>query len=57
MKAATGEEVTADELGGANVHCIESGVSDYFAEDETHAISILRKIIGNLIPVFQNVDF
>jgi len=40
--------VTADELGGAEVHCIESGVSDYFAEDDAHAISIVRKIVGAL---------
>jgi len=46
--AATGEEVTADQLGGAEVHCIESGVSDYFAEDDAHAISIVRKIVKTL---------
>jgi len=48
VKAATGEEVTADELGGANVHCMESGVSDYYAENETHAIDIVRKIVKAL---------
>jgi acetyl-CoA carboxylase carboxyltransferase component len=48
VRAATGEEVTADELGGADVHCRESGVSDYFAEDDAHAISILRDIVRNL---------
>lgn len=48
--AATGEEVTADELGGANVHCRESGVSDYFAEDDAHCIEIIRQIIRNLPP-------
>ncbi|HOO38029.1 MAG TPA: carboxyl transferase domain-containing protein [Deltaproteobacteria bacterium] len=48
VKAATGEEVTADQLGGAEVHCIESGVSDHFAEDDAHAISIVRKIVKNL---------
>ncbi|MHB8908974.1 MAG: carboxyl transferase domain-containing protein [Syntrophales bacterium] len=48
VKAATGEEVTADELGGAEVHCRESGVSDYFAEDDAHAIAILRKIVRGL---------
>ncbi len=48
--AATGEEVTADELGGANVHCRESGVSDYFAEDDTHCIEIIRQIVKNLPP-------
>ncbi|MFH1137714.1 MAG: carboxyl transferase domain-containing protein [Pseudomonadota bacterium] len=45
VKAATGEEVTADELGGAELHCRDSGVSDYMAEDERHAIAILRNII------------
>jgi acetyl-CoA carboxylase carboxyltransferase component len=48
--AATGEEVTADELGGADVHCRESGVSDYFAEDDTHCIDIIRQIVKNLPP-------
>jgi acetyl-CoA carboxylase carboxyltransferase component len=48
VKAATGEEVTADELGGAEVHCIHSGVSDYLAEDDAHAISIVRSIVKNL---------
>ncbi len=46
--AATGEEVTADELGGADVHCRESGVSDYYAEDDAHAVGIVRKIVRNL---------
>ncbi len=48
VKAATGEEVTADELGGPNLHCMESGVSDYIAEDDADAISIIRKIVKNL---------
>jgi 3-methylcrotonyl-CoA carboxylase beta subunit len=48
VKAATGEEVTADELGGATLHCSESGVSDYYAEDDAHAIEIVRKIVANL---------
>ena len=46
--AATGEEVTAEQLGGAMVHCAESGVSDYFAEDEAHAIAIVRNIVKML---------
>jgi acetyl-CoA carboxylase carboxyltransferase component len=49
--AATGEEVSADELGGAHVHCRESGVSDYFAEDDAHCIEIIRQIVRNLPPV------
>lgn len=48
--AATGEEVTADELGGANVHCRQSGVSDYFAEDDAHCLEIIRRIVRNLPP-------
>jgi len=50
VMAATGEEVTADELGGANVHCRESGVSDYIAEDDAHCIEIIRDIVKNLPP-------
>jgi len=45
VKAATGEDVTAEELGGALVHCRESGVSDYFAEDDAHAMQIARDIV------------
>jgi acetyl-CoA carboxylase carboxyltransferase component len=48
--AATGEEVTADELGGAGVHCRDSGVSDYFAEDDAHCIHIIRQIVKGLPP-------
>ncbi|NOZ02134.1 MAG: methylcrotonoyl-CoA carboxylase [Deltaproteobacteria bacterium] len=48
VKAATGEEVTAEELGGAMVHCRESGVSDYYAEDDAEAIEIVRDIVGIL---------
>ncbi len=48
VKAATGDEVSADELGGAIVHCQESGVSDYLAEDDPHAIAIIRDIVANL---------
>ncbi len=48
VKAATGEEITAEELGGANLHCNESGVSDYIAEDDADAIRIIRNIVYNL---------
>jgi acetyl-CoA carboxylase carboxyltransferase component len=48
VKAATGEEVTAEELGGADVHTRISGVADHFAEDDAHAISIVRNIVENL---------
>ncbi|MBC8645539.1 MAG: methylcrotonoyl-CoA carboxylase, partial [Thermoanaerobaculia bacterium] len=48
VKAATGEEVTAEELGGADVHTRISGVADYFAEDDAHALETARSIAGNL---------
>lgn len=48
VKAATGEEVTAEALGGAAVHTQKSGVADHFAEDDHHALSILRDIIATL---------
>ena len=48
VKAATGEEVTAEELGGADVHARRSGVTDYYAEDDAHAIRTLREIVGSL---------
>ncbi|KAG5238804.1 methylcrotonoyl-CoA carboxylase beta chain [Salix suchowensis] len=48
VKAATGEEVTAEDLGGASVHCKTSGVSDYFAQDELHGLALGRNIVKNL---------
>ncbi|KAJ4965219.1 hypothetical protein NE237_017068 [Protea cynaroides] len=48
VKAATGEEVSAEDLGGASMHCKVSGVSDHFAEDELHGLAIGRSIIKNL---------
>ncbi|RZC45665.1 hypothetical protein C5167_038625 [Papaver somniferum] len=48
VKAATGEEVSVEDLGGAAMHCTVSGVSDYFAEDELHGLAIGRNIIKNL---------
>jgi 3-methylcrotonyl-CoA carboxylase beta subunit/propionyl-CoA carboxylase len=48
VKAATGEEVTADELGGADVHTRLSGVADYFAEDDAHALHLARTIVSTL---------
>ncbi|CAL5333726.1 hypothetical protein CsSME_00015784 [Camellia sinensis var. sinensis] len=48
VKAATGEEVSAEDLGGATVHCKTSGVSDYFAQDELHGLAIGRNIIKNM---------
>ncbi len=48
VKAATGEEVTAEELGGGDVHCKNSGVTDYLAKDDQHALGITRNIISHL---------
>jgi acetyl-CoA carboxylase carboxyltransferase component len=48
VKAATGEDVTAEDLGGARVHTEQSGVADHFAEDDEHALEILREIVGHL---------
>lgn len=48
VKAATGEEVTAEQLGGADVHCRMSGVSDFMAEDDADAINIIRQIVRRL---------
>lgn len=42
VKAATGEEVTAEELGGAKVHCQQSGVADHMAENDAHALELVR---------------
>ncbi len=48
VKAATGEEVSSEDLGGADVHCRESGVSDHYAHNDTEAIRMLRNIVENL---------
>src|ERR1700761_2308637 len=48
VKAATGEDIDAESLGGADVHCRESGVCDHYAENDTHALSIARRIVGRL---------
>ncbi|MFG1398939.1 carboxyl transferase domain-containing protein [Roseixanthobacter pseudopolyaromaticivorans] len=48
VKAATGEVVTAEELGGADVHTRVSGVADHMAENDAHALGIARTIIGDL---------
>jgi 3-methylcrotonyl-CoA carboxylase beta subunit len=48
VKAATGEEVTAEELGGADVHTRLSGVADYFAEDDEHALHLARTLVSTL---------
>ena len=48
VKAATGEEVSAEELGGADVHSRISGVTDHYAMDDEHALAITRDIVANL---------
>src|SRR5436853_7345012 len=48
VKAATGEEVSAEELGGADVHTRISGVADHLAEDDADALAIVREIVGAL---------
>ena len=48
VKAATGEVVSAEELGGADVHCKTSGVADHYAENDEHALALARRCIANL---------
>jgi acetyl-CoA carboxylase carboxyltransferase component len=47
VKAATGQDVTAEELGGADVHTRQSGVADHYASSDEHALAIARRIIAN----------
>jgi acetyl-CoA carboxylase carboxyltransferase component len=53
VKAATGEEVTAEELGGADVHCRTSGVTDHYAQNDEDALAICRNIVENLGPRYR----
>ena len=48
VKAATGEEISAEELGGADVHCRQSGVADHYAQDDAHALHLARTAIRHL---------
>ncbi|KAK7591215.1 hypothetical protein V9T40_002828 [Parthenolecanium corni] len=48
VKAATGETVGAEELGGSNLHCRVSGVTDHYAEDDEHALQIARRIVKHI---------
>src|SRR5437016_6979533 len=50
VKAATGEVVSAEELGGADVHSRQSGVTDHYAQNDAHAIGIARRIVATLKP-------
>ncbi len=55
VKAATGEEVTAEELGGGEVHTTISGVADHLAENDLHAIQICRNIFETLKPIQRQI--
>ena len=55
VKAATGEVVSAEELGGADVHSRQSGVTDHMAQNDAHAIGIARRIVGNIPPPARNL--
>ncbi|XP_027526047.1 methylcrotonoyl-CoA carboxylase beta chain, mitochondrial isoform X1 [Neopelma chrysocephalum] len=48
VKAATGEEVSAEDLGGADLHCRKSGVTDHYALDDNHALHLARKVVRSL---------
>jgi 3-methylcrotonyl-CoA carboxylase beta subunit len=50
VRAATGEEIDAETLGGADVHCRRSGVTDYYAENDTHALAFARRAVARLRP-------
>jgi 3-methylcrotonyl-CoA carboxylase beta subunit len=50
VRAATGEEIDAESLGGADVHCRKSGVTDYYAENDTHALAFARRAVARLRP-------
>ena len=44
----TGEEISAEELGGADLHCSKSGVTDHYALDDEHALHLARRVVTNL---------
>lgn len=48
LKAATGEIVSAEDLGGADLHCRQSGVTDHYAQDDEHALHLARNVVANL---------
>jgi 3-methylcrotonyl-CoA carboxylase beta subunit len=50
VKAATGEEISAEELGGGDLHSRRSGVADHLADDDAHALEIVRSIVATLGP-------
>jgi 3-methylcrotonyl-CoA carboxylase beta subunit len=56
VKAATGEVIDAESLGGADVHCRRSGVTDYYAENDTHALAFARRAVARLRPMPHGVS-
>ncbi|KQO36733.1 carboxyl transferase domain-containing protein [Aeromicrobium sp. Leaf245] len=56
VKAATGEVVTAEDLGGGDVHARTSGVVDHLADDDAHALDIVRSIVGTLGPARTHLE-
>ncbi|WP_394128123.1 carboxyl transferase domain-containing protein [Vibrio hepatarius] len=56
VKAATGEVVTDEELGGADVHCRKSGVADYYAQNEPHALELARQAISNTNSLIEQAE-
>ncbi|XP_012230866.1 methylcrotonoyl-CoA carboxylase beta chain, mitochondrial [Linepithema humile] len=59
VKASTGEEVSDEDLGGAAIHCRQSGVTDHYAIDDTHALHLARRIIKDLnrqLPMDVNIN-
>ncbi|KAK6031370.1 carboxyl transferase domain protein [Ostertagia ostertagi] len=50
VKAATGEDISAEELGGADLHCGESGVTDYYAHNDSHALHLARNAVAGMGP-------
>src|SRR5690606_32703145 len=54
VKAATGEEISAEDLGGGDLHSRKSGVTDHLAEDDEHALTIVRDIVSHLGPRYPH---
>nr|CDJ93509.1 Carboxyl transferase and Ribonuclease III domain containing protein [Haemonchus contortus] len=57
VKAATGEDISAEELGGADLHCSESGVTDYYAHNDAHALHLARNAVAGLGPPVGATEF
>lgn len=57
VKAATGEEISAEELGGADLHCSKSGVTDYYAHNDAHALHLARNAVAGFGPPQGAVNF